>query len=381
CNTGLLTLALAACPLWAGEAAPAREGPYWCRDFSGTSRVASDRLQVRSGWNITVSGGAGDEIAWSCKVRIKALGPQEAARHLAGFAPVFSRQGPYTVMAISPDLYVADLNLTVPRHLREVVIASVRGGINASGVDGAVSARTGGGAVKLDRIGSNVHIETAGGAITLGAIGGDAHCLTAGGPITADVIRGAALFQTGGGDIVVREIGGLLRASTDGGLIRVGRAGSAVIASTAGGSIEVAQARGAVTARSSAGPINVGGAAGVECQSAAGAIRLSNVSRSLRAYTAMGSIVAQLMADRPFADSFLVTRDGDITVLIPSNLGVRIRAENQSPESLRKIISEFPGISVQFEDGLAVAEGVLNGGGPLLRISGNGGVISIKRQN
>jgi hypothetical protein len=48
--------------------------------------------------------------------------------------------------------------------------------------------------------------------------------------------------------------------------------------------------------------------------------------------------------------------------------------------NIRRIVSEFPGISVRVEGGQVVAEGPVNGGGPILRISGTGGTIFIKRQ-
>src|SRR6478672_11652530 len=40
---------------------------------------------------------------------------------------------------------------------------------------------------------------------------------------------------------------------------------------------------------------------------------------SVRVSTAMGSIIANILAGKPMADSFLSTGSGDITVLIPSN--------------------------------------------------------------
>jgi len=85
--------------------------------------------------------------------------------------------------------------------------------------------------------------------------------------------------------------------------------------------------------------------------------------------------VASLLSARPLSDSFLATGDGDITALIPSNVGVTIRAESD-----RRIVSDFPGVTVRLRGPLVVAEGAVNGGGPVLRISGAGGIVSIKRQ-
>jgi hypothetical protein len=61
-------------------------------------------------------------------------------------------------------------------------------------------------------------------------------------------------------------------------------------------------------------------------------------------------------------------------------VGVTIRAQNELSDSIRRIVSDFPGISVRVEGGQVIAEGPVNGGGPVLRISGTGGTIFIKRQ-
>jgi hypothetical protein len=175
-------------------------------------------------------------------------------------------------------------------------------------------------------------------------------------------------------------VNGPLRVSTGGGGIRIGRAGSSITASTAGGPIQIGEAHGAVITRNFGGPVQVGSAVGVSCENAAGGVRLQNVSGSLRVSTAFGSIVAQLLAGRPITDSFLTTANGDITVLIPSNTAVTIRARNDSADSIRRIVSEFPGVAVRMDGSQVVAEGAINGGGPVLRIAGTGGTIFIRRQ-
>ena len=78
------------------------------------------------------------------------------------------------------------------------------------------------------------------------------------------------------------------------------------------------------------------------------------------------------------AEGALATGNGDITVTIPSNLGVTIRAENDMADTIRRIVSEFPGIPVRMRGTRVVAEGAVNGGGPVLRISDTGGTIFIK---
>jgi len=126
----------------------------------------------------------------------------------------------------------------------------------------------------------------------------------------------------------------------------------------------------------------VNSAKGVRCESDSGAIRLRNVDGSLRAVTAAGNIIAELLAGRPLEDSMLSTNAGDITVYIPSNLAMRVLARNESGGAGR-IVSDFPEIRVR-QDGASiaplVAEGAINGGGPILRLVARAGTIYVRRE-
>ena len=169
-------------------------------------------------------------------------------------------------------------------------------------------------------------------------------------------------------------------AQTAAGNIRIHLAGGPVTAITGGGVVAIERAGGTVTVRDLAGPVQLGAAqGGFECQSASGGIRLSRVTGPIRVSTSRGSIVADLTGAR-FGDSFLATTGGDITVVIPSNLGVTIHAENRMADTLRRIVSEFPALPVVRVGSRVVAQGAVNGGGPVLRISGAGGTIFIKRR-
>jgi DUF4097 and DUF4098 domain-containing protein YvlB len=192
-------------------------------------------------------------------------------------------------------------------------------------------------------------------------------------------VRGQAVLETQGGDITVADAAGEVRADTGGGGVHIVRAGGLVSATSGGGEIIVEKAGGIVTARNMAGPVEVGAAAGVHCESASGGIRLRNISGSMNVSTSLGSIMAILLGSR-LADSFLATANGDITVLIPSNVGVNIQAQNKMADTLRRIVSDFPAIQARRQGNLVVAEGAVNGGGALLQISGTGGTIFIRKQ-
>ena len=103
---------------------------------------------------------------------------------------------------------------------------------------------------------------------------------------------------------------------------------------------------------------------------------MSNIAGPMQVTTAVGSIIASLLAGRPSRESFLQTGNGDVTVLIPSNLGVNIRAATDRG----RVVSEFPGIAQHRVGVRLLAEGPVNGGGPVLNIAGAGGTIFIKKQ-
>jgi DUF4097 and DUF4098 domain-containing protein YvlB len=378
---GILALGLAGIAPGA-EPALTREGPYWVQVVTGSEALTpSARVRITSRGSVTLSGVGQNEVWYSLKVRVKAPTEAAARQLVKGFGARVGRQGNgYTYLIIHRGDGMADLQVKIPRTAPETTITTTEGALDFSDLDGSVNAETGGGNIKADRIRGNVVARTAGGDIALGTVEGSARCATAGGKITATLVRGEATFETGGGDVFAQEVGGLVRASTMAGSIRIRRAGSAVIASTGGGPIDVGQAQGWVTAKNSAGPVQVGSAQGVSCESGGGGVQLANISGGVRVSTAIGSIFASLLAGKPMADSFLSTGSGDITVFIPSNVGVMIRAQNELSDSIRRIVSDFPGIRVRVEGGQVIAEGPVNGGGPILRISGTGGTIFIKRQ-
>lgn len=375
--SSLLSVALA------GEPMLTREGKYWVEVRSGSEPMAANaKLRLTSRGPITVNGASAAALSYSLKIRVKAANEAEARQLTKRFLVHVARQGSNAVfLVVQRGDGMADLQVNAPRTAADTIISTSEGAVSFYDLDGAVRAETGGGAVNADRIKKSIIVRTAGGDITLGSIGGNATCTTAGGKITAGMVQGEAQFETGGGDISAQDVRGLVRATTMAGKVSIHSAGSAVIASTGGGPIDVGQAHGVVTARNSGGPVKVGSAEGVRCENAGGGVNLDNISGSVRVSTAIGSIIAGLLAGKPMNDSFLSTGGGDITVIIPSNLGVTIRAQNELAGNIRRIVSEFPGISVRVEGGQVVAEGPVNGGGPILRISDTGGTIFIKRQH
>ncbi len=375
-----------AAPLNAWQETLTREGPLWVQKVTGIEPAGApvSRLRVSTRGRVSVTGSQQDEQVRYIFIRkVKARSEDEARRLLGRFVVKSFRQADLCTVAVAHSGDApgsADLQVIAPAGLRDIVIETFGGIVEASGLSGSVQAHSGGGRIRLDRIAGHVVAKTAGGEVILGTIGGSVRCISAGGPIRADLIKGEARLETAGGDITVREVGGPFYGSTAGGGIQIGKAGSTVVANTVGGVIDVGGAAGSVTAESQGGPIMVGSARGVKCETGGGAIRLTNISGALHASTAVGNIIARLVNAEDWADSFLGTGGGDITVFVPSNLGVTIRAQNESAASLSRIVSDFPGVRVRKEGPLVMAEGAINGGGPLLRLSSAGGTIYIRRQ-
>lgn len=365
---------------YAGQPDLRREGPFWVEVEKGSEPVAlHGNIRVIAVGAVTIRGGAGNELSYEVVKRAKAGSEAEARRLLGDYRVRVYRQGQWTYL-VAQGSELADLKLAAPRNAGELVIETRAGAVDATQFAGVVKVESGGGRLSLDQIGTGLVAKTAAGDIVLGKIGGNCHCVTGAGTIRAENIHGEALLETGAGDIVVQRVDGPARCSTNGGGIHIAQAGNIVVADTAGGVIDVDYAKGMVTANNAAGgPIQVWSASGAKCESAGGAIQLTSAGGSLNASTAVGSIIARFQS-QPAADSFLSTSAGDITVWIPSNLRITIRAQNASYGGAQRIVSDFPNVSVKAAGFATVAEGALNGGGPLLRIAGTGGMIYIRRE-
>lgn len=361
-----------------------RDGLFWVETVTGNVVTTPfDRFKIEARGSVKVIGGPLREVRYSLVKRVKARTEIEAVRLLAQYRVRVQNDDGLAVLQIlhaGDSEQGAELTAEVPASLKDVIIATHGGAVDASDLEGSLKAETGGGRMRLDRLGGRVSALTAGGEISLGQIRGAIRCQSAGGSITADSIGGEAFLETGGGEIIVGDARGPVHASTAGGGIRIDAAGGPVEAATAGGSLEIGRVRGMVTAKNLGGPIRIGEAYGVSAETAGGAIHLERVSGILKASTAVGNVFASLAGARTIQDSVLETGGGDITVIIPARSGITIRAENASAPAMRKIISDFPEITVRTVGPLAIGEGKIYGGGSLLKLSGTGGTIFIKKQ-
>lgn len=369
------------------ESAITRDGAYWVRTIQGSmDAAAGGRLRVETTGNVVLRGSAGGQVSYKLTARVKAFDQREAEALLETISVKTGTEGGgWTYLRVAPPRAGSsgvELTVTGPRALREVWARTRGGNVQASDWDGDFEAQSGGGQIAVDRIGGRSELRTAGGNIDVGAVSGPLRCASGGGAIRVQNAGAEATLETAGGEIFVHEAGGPLQASTGGGNIRVDRAATTVMARTAGGLIQVQQAGGPVTAESSGGAIQVNSSSGVRCESAGGTIRLRDAGGAVRAFANSGSILAELGAGKTLRDSVLSTNAGDITVLIPSNLRLTVQATDESGGEGR-IHSDFPEIHARAAGfpgaGPVVAEGALNGGGPLLRVNVTGGTIYLRR--
>ena len=338
---------------------------------------ATSRLRINAHGPVTLVGGVSQNLSFTVKVTVSARNEEEARRLLLPYVVRVQSDGAWTVLSAPGGAIMTDVTVRAPA-LEAAVVSTSDGAVQAVGISGPLNVDTGAGAIAVDRIGGDCELITGGGRIDAGQIGGSLKCSTGAGPIAVSTVRGSAILTTDGGDILAHEAGAMVRAETRGGGVHIGTAGGPVTAVTGGGEIVVEKAGGVVTLRNMAGPVQVGSAAGVRCE-ASGAIRVAQIAGPMRVATSMGSILANLIGSH-LADSYLATGNGDITVVIPSNVGVTIQAENGLADTLKRITSDFAAVQPRRQGTRVVASGAINGGGPLLQISGSGGTIFIKRQ-
>jgi DUF4097 and DUF4098 domain-containing protein YvlB len=358
------------------QAGVTREGARFVRDFHGTG-PASRRLRINAHGPVTVQAGVADRLQYTIRVSVRARTEGEARSVLQHYSVREESKGDTLVLTAPGGPVISHVLVRTPR-VEQVVVSTSDGAVEASGVDGSLEVDTGGGEITADRIRGNCKLVTGAGDIRVGSCGG-LQCSSGAGRIQVGVVPGPAVVETVGGDITVNEVGGTLRAETGGGGIHIFKAGAAVSVSTGGGQIVVERATGIVTARNMAGPVKVGAAAGVQCESASGGINVSNIAGAMNVSTSLGNIMASLLSGK-LGESFLATGNGDITVFIPSNVGVNIRAQNDMADTTRRIAVDFPAVHVRRQGRLIVAEGPVNGGGPLLQISATVGTIFIRKQ-
>ncbi|MCW5980537.1 MAG: hypothetical protein KIT09_20830 [Bryobacteraceae bacterium] len=364
-----------------------REGDYWIRTTSGAiSPKAARKLKIQAPGAVRVKGEPSPVISYSVRERVRARTAEEAQRAFSLSRAAAGQGGDWVQLTLPPPgaSLIPELTVVVPGEIAQIVVNGHTGDIHLDGLDADVTAGSFAGRIVAETLGGALVASTGGGEIRLGSVAGAIRCISGGGSIRVERCGGEAFLQTAGGEIQIGEAAGPVTAATRGGNIYVGSAGSAVSARTAQGIIQVKSAGGKVVAETASGSIEIGGAPDARCSSASGAIRLTGIAGSLRASTAAGDILAEILAGQNLAASSLATSFGDITVFIPSNVAMTVKANSVPAGVSGTIVSDFPEIRLRKTGagayGPQVAEGSLNGGGPVFTLTATGGTVYLRRR-
>jgi DUF4097 and DUF4098 domain-containing protein YvlB len=387
---GIAVLLLASPLLLAQQTRVFSENGKWVQETTGSLGTAVNlHVKVDMG-AVRVEGGSQPEIAYEIRNRSSASSEDKARRQFDAYRINASLRGDTAWVTADwqgakQQKFSSEFVIHVPREMQWVKVETDGGSVTAAGVEGRVDALSGGGSVHLDNVGGAVHAETGGGSISIGAAGGDVTLHTGGGNIQLTSAKGKVSAETGGGSVML--VSGMQGAEleTGGGGIKIERCSGKVRVSTGGGSIDLGDIAGPVSIETGGGSIRLASAQGpVHAETGGGAINLNGVP-SASAETGAGGIVVRFLSEGEHVDSVLHTGAGDITVYLPSNLNIAVRAEVEAADG-HSIRSDFPEILVASEGGqwgpkTLTAQGSLNGGGPNLKVSTTAGNICFRRGN
>jgi DUF4097 and DUF4098 domain-containing protein YvlB len=381
----LLTLPLAS----AQQTRVYGDGGNWTQEITGSLAMAKNlKVKVDIG-SVRVEGGSQQNISYIIRNHSYGGSEDRARREFDNYKISAYVHGD-TAWIVGdwqggrPHKFSGDFVVNVPRGMEEIKVETEGGSVSTTGITGRVDAQSGGGSIRVDDIGGTVNAETGGGSIDVGNVASDVRLQTGGGSIKVNSAKGKIEAESGGGSVTV--VSGLQGAvlETGGGSIQVERCSGRVKASTGGGSIDLGDIGGPAEMETGGGSIRLSSAKGpVRAETGGGSIELNGVP-SARAQTGAGGIVAKFVpSNGEHNDSVLETSAGDITVYLAPNVNISVRASIEVANG-HNIRSDFPDIKVTTEGGdygpkTVIAEGSLNGGGPVLKVRTTTGDIFFRR--
>jgi hypothetical protein len=375
-----------AIPLWAQQSRTYRDGNSWVEEVTGSLPAAREIHVSTDLGSVQVQGNA-PRVSYIIRKRSYASSEKAAQRQFEEMRISAGKYGEGDSIEgrTKKNLqhFGVEFVVQVPRDISLVKVETRGGSLTFSAIAATIVATTGGGLIRLDDLAGPVKISSGGGNVEAGNLGGsfsvtsgaaDVHVNNVAGEMQVNLGGGrvyvgstrASSIQTGAGSIQVQKCFGDLHVTSGGGNLTLGDVDGAVVAETDGGSVRLSSARGPVT-------VKTGG----------GSVELYNLSRGAQVETGAGPITVEFIGVRGFSDSFLHTASGDVTVCFSSSMPVTVHATSDMASG-RGIWSELPGLNITKQGGNMVptsmsAEGVLNGGGPALRIRTTIGQIAFRR--
>ncbi len=365
-----------------------REGNLWVEETTGALSAARElRINTDAG-SIEVRGNARG-IAYVIRKRTVATNKEDALRAFQTMKVTAVNVGEQAVLEghmlqQRGNHVTADFAMQVPYDLKRVLLTTGGGAMKLSSLAAVVTGKTGAGPVKLNDLAGPVAITTGGGDVVGGSLGSEATIKNGGGNVHIDNIAGAARINTGGGQVFVGSAR-TLAIDNAAGSIDVRRCFGNFQASTGGGNVNVGEVRGSVRIDAGAGSVRVAGAGGrVQVTTGGGSVELFKIAQGAKVDTPVGAITVEFTGTPgTFTDSSLHTGSGDVLVFLPAELPMTVHASADMAPGYG-IRSEVPGIRISKQGGgfgpqSAWAEGMLNGGGPLLRVRTAMGHIDFRK--
>ncbi len=223
----------------------------------------------------------------------------------------------------------------------------------------------------------NVDLKTVGDDISVENLAGDVNARTAGGELRLENITGKMDGRAAGGSIALQSFEGDAALRTSGGSIEVQTGTGDVNAKTTGGNLHFTEVIGGITGRTTGGNLLLSECTGgADVKTAGGSVDLET-DGAVNAKAAGGSIRAHLRGQIQ-DECVLETAGGSIEIILIPDVAVNVDAKGLGGA----VKTEFPVVSeVTGPVKPGQLQGTINGGGPLLKLRGLGGGISLKRAN
>jgi len=385
CVSGLLLGLTSA--LYAQQGRIYRDGNSWVEEMTGTMPMARElRINTDLG-SVQVQGNA-PRVSYVIRKRSYAVTQEAAHKQFEQMHVAEMRTGDSDViegkLAVrNQQRFGVEFILQVPREVNLVKVQTRNGSLAFSSIAATIEATTGAGLIKLDDLAGPVRIASGGGNVEAGNLGSDLTLTSGAADVRVANVGGQTQVNLGGGRVYI----GSSRASTiqtGAGSIQVQKCIGDLNVISGGGNLYLGDVDGAVQAKTEGGSVRLASASGpVQVTTGGGSVELYKLARSAQVETGAGPIVVEFLGSRGFADSFLHTAAGDVTVCFARSFPVTVHANSDMAVG-RGIFSDWPGLNItqqggQYSPRSMSAEGALNGGGPVLRVRTTMGQIGFRK--
>lgn len=198
---------------------------------------------------------------------------------------------------------------------------------------------------------------------------------TSGGNVTADSIQAPLTMRTSGGHIEASNISGTLKLTTSGGNIHLSEINGDTKAHTSGGNIKVDTLSGAADLHTSGGNIDIDGSiTTLEAHTSGGHI-MANVNAQLvepLSLTTSGGNISATLTQGMSAPAKLSTSGGSVSINLPKDQAFDLFAKANGGGVSLDHSGAFQGTLNNRK-----AEGEINGGGPKVTMTTQGGRVRV----